>query len=373
MPDEGTVYAEVLDFGFGPAAGFIDLAEALSSRIDWRVASTGNALRFLRSALPTAEFIDFNGFAAEEWPQMPAFAPPGSLWLTMSNPRFADWAGGHGYPVVLVDQLYWMWGAPELGAGHYMHLAPNYFRNVSPVARNLLYTRPILAPEIASYRTPPETRHGSLLAFGGMAVAGQPTAGDAYARWVLELALPLLLEQTDEPVHIVGGSPHLRSLCAQWDHDQRVCFEGAMKRSAYLRLLGASRFQILTPGLSTIYECAELGLTPIFQPGANKSMVLQLADLNDVAPDRCAPWSWAGEWAPRLRALPQIAALSKIAELIAGSLSPKSSEGSRFVSVASDYLSGKRGGSLDLVRGDNLPSPHDVVDEFINSHRQGRT
>ena len=134
-----------------------------------------------------------------------------------------------------------------------------------------------------------------------MAIAGEPKAADAYARWLLDIALPVVLEVTDEPVHIVGGSPTLVELCAPWAREPRVIVYGALGRRDYLELLGSTRFHLLTPGLSTIYESAELGLSPLFQPGANKSMVLQLDDLIPVAPERCAPWSWAAETVPHLR------------------------------------------------------------------------
>ncbi len=365
------VFAEIPDFGYGPAASFADLAAALGDSARWTVATTGNAARFLRDAMPEATFADFNGFSPEAWPSARAIAAPDALWLTMSNPRFANWAGARGHPVILVDQLHWMWGKEELGEGRFIHVAPQYFGHPQARLPTMRLTRPILDPTIERYRRPRARRKGTLIAFGGMAIAGDPTAGDAYARWILERALPVVLDATAGAVHVVGGSPRLAELCTPWRNSSRVCVHGRLDRATYLNLLGSTAFQLLTPGLSTIYESAELELSPLFQPGANKSMVLQLEDLAVLAPRRCARWSWAHERVPHLRSVSQVEALAEIAVLLEHSLSPASTERERFAEAVSRYLGSGPAPALKLDRGPDLPHTHVVVDELIRSHTGG--
>jgi len=357
-----SVIAEIPDFGFGPAAGFADLHASLAEvNIDWTLATTGNAARFLADVIADATIVDFSGFDTACWEQIDSFAPPGSQWLSMSNPRFSDWAGKRGHRVVLVDQLYWMWGPAELGAGCYCHVAPAYFKPVSVAAEGFTLTRPIIAPGLAARRRPAATRSGTVIAFGGMAVAGDPTAGDRYAAWLLNAIMPALIASRAGPLQIVGGSPNLEKICAPWASHRAVIVHGALGRDSYLDLLASSAHQILTPGLATIIEAAELGLSPLFQPGANKSMVLQLDDLVGVAAQLCAPWSWAPEAASRFRSMPQIDALTEIAVLLEASTAPGSPEGARLGERVAAYVAETSRQPLELSIDKSLAEPATVV------------
>lgn len=360
-----TVFAEVPDFGFGPAASFADLALSVSSDVEWVVATAGNAAAFLKLVLPSARFVEFNGFDSEAWPEMASFAPPESLWLSMSNPRFSDWAGERGHPVILVDQLYWMWGPAELGGGRYTHVGPWYFREDGRRPDRLIPTRPLLDKNIERYRTTQGQRHGTLIAFGGMAVAGQANAGDKYARWFLDAVIPDLLAARAIPIYIAGGSPNLTALCSRWARNTAVIVVGALNRHEYLRTLAATRHQLLTPGLSTIYESAELNLRPMFGPGANKSMVLQLDDLASIDGRYCASWTWAADAVPRFRLMPQIAALAEISVSIDASLGRRSGETDRIRDTLSHYLHRGDEPPLSIGTPQGLPEIGEVVGDLI--------
>lgn len=333
------VFVEVHDFGFGPACGFLDITERFAGRYRWHVLTAGNAAAFIAKERPTVKIIPFNGFNRENWPAFPSLVPSNAPVLTLSHPNFAAFAATHGYRVLLVDQLDWMWETNPDGIDKVaLHLVQHYFGRSSgkPSPEGTVEIRPI----VSSSARPPLGRadlSGTVVGLGGMAIAGNPFGGDDYARWLLPLVLSSLRDVADAfPIRVIGGSPNLPAIVEALG-DTRVSAVVGLGRHDYLGLLRGSAFQILTPGLASIYEAAAAGLSPLFQPGVNKSMLLQLDSLLDTGYPFAAAWPWFRSIRPHLKSLSPADALHLISSRIAASMRNEDDSGDILRSAIGRY------------------------------------
>lgn len=334
------VFVEVHDFGFGPACGFLDITEPFATAYRWHVLAAGNAAAYIRQERPGIDVIPFDGFNRDNWPKLHTIVPPDAPLVSLSHPGFAAYAAQHGYNVCLVDQLDWMWDANPAGIDEvYLHLVQYYFGKSSAKARaeNAIEIRPIVTP-LVPVRQRAKGAFGTVVGLGGMAIAGNPAGGDAYAKWVLPHILSAL-EDTPEafPVCVVGGSPNLPSIVGALGDDRVSPYVG-VTRSVYMRMLQGSSFQILTPGLASIYEAAVVGFSPFFQPGVNKSMLLQVHSLSATGYPFTMLWPWFEAVQPELKSLAAADALAMIKNHIATSIGGEDNSGEILETAIRSYV-----------------------------------
>jgi hypothetical protein len=364
------VYVEIHDFGFGPACGFLDITERFEGRYRWHVLAVGNAAAFIRKERPGIDLIPFNGFNRASWPQFRDLVPRDAPVLTFSNPGFAAHAAQEGYRVYFVDQLDWMWPAyPDGIAEVELHLIQHYFGRGSgkPQAPAAIEIRPIVTPSALTG----DSRHdgiGTVIGLGGMAIAGDPLAGDSHARWLLSQVLTAVKDRPEAfPICVVGGSPNLAAIVNALG-DSRVFAAGGVGRHKYMELLRNSRFQILTPGLASIYEAAAIGVSPLFQPGVNKSMLLQLESLAETGYPFVMGWPWFAQVRDRLTSLPPADALDLITRSIASSMRGEDDAGALLRMAVEDYVSstGEKPVPIDIPK--HLPDGAVLLGEALQNH-----
>jgi hypothetical protein len=313
------LYAEVTDFGYGPAHALITALKGWDDAPATTIFSSGNAAKLLRRALPSTELVELDCSRPAAWHAFVRHVPAASPVLTLS-PSFARFASGSGYRVGLVDQLDWMWHQHANTTSQFVfHIIQAYFgMDLGRQARHGELVSPIVDPCFTSRGSRAEVTNSALLGFGGMSMMGRTNAADGYFHWILDSALPILLDEGGcETVVIVGGREDLRSLApARWRRDRRLSFITAVPPDDYAQLLCCSRHQLLTPGLATIYECAALGIAPLLGPGLNKSMLLQLDDLARLGYRHIVRWPFHDELCHQVRRLPQPEALPRISNAV---------------------------------------------------------
>jgi hypothetical protein len=369
------VFVEVHDFGFGPACGFLDITEKFAHRYRWHVLAAGNAAAFIQKERPGIDLIPFNGFDRSIWPRLSNFVPADAPLVTFSNPGFAAYAARQGYTVHLVDQLDWMWPAYPEGIEQVdLHLVQYYFgrENGKQRAPGAVEIRPIVTPSALSSAN----RHdivGTVIGLGGMAIAGDPTAGDSHARWLLSQILSALQDSPEAfPLCVVGGSPNLAAIVNALG-DSRVYAAGGVGRRNYMELLRGSRFQILTPGLASIYEAAALGVSPLFQPGVNKSMLLQLESLVETGYPFAVTWPWFKDTRDRLTTLAPPDALDLITRSIALSMRGEDEAGELLRAGVKDYVSSPDERPVPIKVPKHLPEGGFLLEEAIQRNLEKKS
>jgi len=60
----------------------------------------------------------------------------------------------------------------------------------------------------------------------------------------------------------------------EYETDPRIKFRGFLTRSIFQQLLVDSRYQLLTPGIATLFEANGLGISPLFLQGYNSTMII---------------------------------------------------------------------------------------------------
>jgi hypothetical protein len=367
------VYVEVHDFGFGPACGFLDITERFEGRYRWHVLAVGNAATYIRKERPGIDLIPFNGFNRASWPQIRDLVPHDAPVLTFSNPGFAAQVAQEGYRVYLVDQLDWMWRAYPEGIDQVeLHLVQYYFGRGSgkPRARGAIEIRPIVTPSVLADNSPRDGI-GTVIGLGGMAIAGDPLAGDGHARWLLSQVMAAVKDTPEAfPICVVGGSPNLAAIVNALG-DSRVFAAGGVGRHKYMELLRNSRFQILTPGLASIYEAAAIGVSPLFQPGVNKSMLLQLESLAETGYPFAVGWPWFPRVRDRLTSLPPADALELITNSIASSMRGEDDAGALLRAAVENYVSSTGEKPVPIYIPKDLPDGAHLLEKaFQNYHEK---
>jgi len=314
------VFVQATDFGFGPAAVLLALIEPLANELEFCFISSGNALRLIRQTVPGATTYEVECNFARNWSAILSIAPPRSIIITAS-PGFAAWSAEKGYRVGLINPLDWMSGERLTVPPLAFHLVPAYYGPNPDGAREegASLIRPVVASCFLGELPEGPAPYACLIAFGGMAaIGGREDLANRYASWLLGSTLPVIVDELGIiPVAIVGGNACLPALAGKhWHPHPGVRLIPALGTAVYARLLRTTPHIIVTPGLSTIYECHAAGLSPFLQPGYNKSMVLQLHDLVELGYPHVAMWPWAGENIESIRQMPQPEALKFISSLI---------------------------------------------------------
>jgi hypothetical protein len=133
----------------------------------------------------------------------------------------------------------------------------------------------------------------------------------------------------------------------------------ALSRQQYLTKLRSSRSLVLTPGLATIRECSRYRLRPLFQPGDNKSMILQLAALQQISGAACLTWSWSPEVVALKDSVREEILLREISDRIDCEISARSSV-PRFQKQLETHL--RRPAVLVLPLEEKRPSCSSILD-----------
>jgi hypothetical protein len=370
------VYVEVHDFGFGPACGFLDMTERFAGQYRWHVLAVGNVAAYIRKERPGIDLIPFDGYHNASWPHLHTLVPRGAPVVTFSNPGFAAFAAREGYRVYFVDQLDWMWSSNPEGIDEVqLHLIQYYFgrKSSKPRAAAAIEIRPIVTPLTPGHHYPRDAAKGTVVGLGGMAIASDPLAGDSHARWLLPQILKAVGDRPDVfPICVVGGSPNLVEIVGELG-DSRVFAAGGVGRRQYMELLRNSRFQILTPGLASIYEAAAIGISPLFQPGVNKSMLLQLESLAEAGYPFTMTWPWFGEARDRLISLPPEETEDLIARSIASSMRDEDEAGNLLRAAVENYISSPEDRPLPIDIPRDLPEGATLLERALLDQREKKS
>ncbi len=361
---QAPIYVEVPDFGFGPACGFLDGTEPFAGSFEWNVLTSGNAAKFIKSERPECQILPFDGFHAENWPLLPDLVPPESIVLSISNPPFAAHAALLGHHTGLLDQLDWMWEAlPEGIDALSFHLSQTYFgvRSRTAPGPSQIEVAPVVSSYFQGQR--PRNRSGTLTSFGGMAIAGVPDATDDYAHWLLSCAVPLLDSADAYPAYVVGGSPNLERLVSGYGDRDVKCMIG-LGRHAYAELLRTAQHQILSPGLASIFEAEVAGASPLFSPGSNKSMVLQLEALHETGYKHVSTWPWHATIVNQISTMPQVEALEVVSKRIEASMADPSGR-SHFETDLESYLGRDHDCIVETAWDRSLPTVGGVLERQL--------
>lgn len=294
-PQEARLIVEATDFGYGPAHALLAAFGEWDDAPPLTIVSSGNAARFLHEQLPGAGMIELDCASPESWSAFLELTATSKLAVTMSR-QLAECASRAGRRVGLIDQLHWMWhDRPSWGRPPAFHIIQAYFgqANASQI-QGATVVGPIVSDVFRRIAANSGESGTAVIGFGGMSMLGRRDAADSYATWILAKALPVLLKEAAfKRVTVIGGREQLATLVpATWRCDPRLEVITACPPAEYAERLRTSSHQILTPGLATIYECAELGLEPLLGPGYNKSMLLQLDDLARMGYRETARWPW---------------------------------------------------------------------------------
>lgn len=319
--DRPPVYLEFPDFGYGPASALLGLVTGVTDRYSWHVISTGAAAEFVRRQLPAVAYHDLDTFDPATWPRFLEIAPRGSLVVSCTNPEFAAWAIRRHYRVGVVDTLGWMWPTlPDAIDQAEFHLVQEYFGAPTPRASN---RQELIGPIVDPTLWPAvdgATHPGSaLIGFGGTHLPGGDDLVAAYVRWFLAAALPVLIEHAGATeVTIVGGRSDLPALIPQpWRDHPATRVRLALDRASYATAARRVEHLVMSPGLTSIYECATGRLSPILQPGFSMSMILQLQAVAATGYPHIAAWPWLAEAAQVVAGLPEAEGVRHVATRIA--------------------------------------------------------
>lgn len=358
-----TVYVHVRDFGYGPSTGFLDVVESFRDEYRWVIFSSGNALAYLQQQLPGAAFHAFDGYDKSRWPDLFDLVPVGSVTIAFSNPQFAAWATRR-YRSVLIDQLSWMWPSTVEGLDRLeLHLVQEYFGLESGVMDGGELVAPIVSLAFQNAHDHDTPNDQLLVGFGGMSVAGSRAATDDYARWLLEIVGPEARSR-GIPIALVGGSPALATLAGELKTAGSVASHIGLGRREYARTLTAARAAILSPGLATIFESALLARGPLFQPGHNKSMLLQLDAVRRLGYEHVITWPFVETDLDRLRALPQDDALRDVRRLMDEAIASPAFRATVSAAIGR-YLDDPAPPRLDLPSRGKLPDAGSRLREYL--------
>jgi len=318
------IFLEVPDFGFGPAATALAAIRQVIYQYDWTVVSTGNAAAFLRNELPSATHLELDTWKSSQWPAFNRLAPRKAIVISSGNPLFAEWAIGEGYRVGHLDALDWMWTEErrELTDAEF-RIAQAYYGTLNRFSSETReIARPMVDVDIWSEQIGPAQSRTGLIAFGGMSLPGYEDLVTDYARWILTAGLRSLIEHYDcTRVAIVGGRSDLPWLVPpNWREHPRVQTLSRVSRRDYARLVRQSEYLLVSPGLATIYECYVSNTRPVYQPGFNYSMILQLRDLIAAGYSNAITWPWHKQFVNSIAGIPEVAGLQLLQAQISESI-----------------------------------------------------
>lgn len=288
---------EFHDYGFGPASTSAALIAKEPALANCTLISTGGALRFAQRQFPTHPTIDLDTYRDPEGcaRTLSRLLPPNSLLISNSHPRFADAALRLNMRVGVVEILDWLW--PSLPASlsqAAFHIVQQALPNVRPLHGVAVEQRPLVEwtrPFIDERRwAPPTSRPNDgqvIIGLAGMSFPVAPDIPGRYSHWVARNVIPeLLASGRCKQVLVAGGALGLEAMLQESKapalDDSRVVIVGPMSPSDYADAVKSSEFQLLAPGLTSIYEAAFAEIRPLFLPGYNISAVLQAHQLVDI-------------------------------------------------------------------------------------------
>ncbi len=358
--DLPTVYLEFPDFGFGPASTLLSLLRPVAHHYDWHIVSTGVAAEHVRAELPGATLHDLDTFHPDGWAAFEAAAPPGARVVSVTNPQFAAWAVGRGYCVGVVDTLDWMWGHdPALDGARFHLVQSSLVGGTTPPSGRREYVRPIVDASLWPSATVHAPVPGEVVVgFGGMGLPGADDLVAHYTRWFLGAALPVLVERVPAAaVTVAGGRKDLVDLVpGDWASHPAVRVRPGLTQAEYASIAQRAEHLLSSPGLASIYECATGGLTPLWQPGFNMSMLLQVRQLAETGYEHLVAWPWMTEVADHIAGIPEDEGVRCVAERIESTISSADPGGELVATGVARYLGRPdRRGSFRLAVDGSLP------------------
>jgi hypothetical protein len=332
------------------------------------IISSGKSLQFAHSQLPGHRVLELDTFKSADFAlkRLSEHVPPTALIVTNTNPFFAAAALDAGYQVGLVDTLAWMW--PQLPASlqnlsfHIVQAAlPGVATGQKFQMPRSAVTRPFIREDLWTSQRP--SRLGvALIGLGGMSLPVDPSVPAAYATWVARRLVPqLLADDRVQRIEVAGGHPRLGELItAELGADPRVEVLGALPQDEYAMRLLSAEFQILTPGLTTIYEMAHARTTPCYLPGYNLSQLLQAHHLRHLAGyPMVMEWPGTSQWIATLSAQPLLRAEESALDLTRRGL--QNSQESPFADQVGAYLGHPTPHMPMALAGPDLPSVADAL------------
>lgn len=358
--DLPAVYLEFPDFGFGPASTLLSLVRPVARHYDLHIVSMGVAAKHVLAELPGATLHDLDTFHPDGWGAFEAIAPPGARVVSVTNPQFAAWAVRRGYCVGVVDTLDWMWGHDPTLDGARFHLVQSpLVGGPTPPSGRREYVRPIVDASLWSSATVPAPVPGEVVVgFGGMGLPGADDLVAHYTRWFLGAALPVLIERVPSAaVTVAGGREDLVKLVPRdWAAHPAVRVRPGLIRAEYARVALRAEHLLCSPGLASIHECATGGLTPLWQPGFNMSMLLQVRQLADTRYEHLVAWPWMTEVAEHIAGMPEEDGVRCLAERIEYTIRSADPGGDLVAARVARYLGRPdRRGSFRVAVDNSLP------------------
>jgi hypothetical protein len=349
------IFFEFPNFGFGPSSTTVNMLRYFINKYECSIVSTGTALRYVENHFPNVDSIDINTSSSDCLEKVKKTIPQKSIIISNTNPEFLEIVRSAGYKTIGVDTLLWMW--PELVAriNTQNYYAQYYFGdyNTDQELHQKIFERVTLVKPLIDYENIRKLRgvrkqNTAVISFGGMDTPFGSRQGFKYANWVLDRIMPEILSDSSiEKVYIIGGlisSKHI--INKKWLQSARIQMITSCDQSRFKELVASSRFQFLTPGLTSIYEAALLEITPFFLPGSNVSQVLQQMDLyNHIEYSSLALWPEHVQLTTKIKIVPEMEGISMVNNYIEELL--LSNNTSFLVNQIRRYLEGQWSG-LDI-------------------------
>jgi hypothetical protein len=375
------IYIEFPDFGFGPASTSVNLIAYLDKDRECKIISTGVALNFIRKIYPQIEYLDINTSNEDALYQVVEAVPRNATIISNTNPGFALWASNQGYKVLVVDTLFWMWGLlPDILENTTSYIVQHYFGHtlnllsVTFDARNLIYVKPIINFERWEKKAHSTLSNDVLIAFGGMGNPFSSTFEREYASWILGIILPVLLNCEDvQKIHIVGGEID-KDLLGHYifNSSSNLIAHGAITPDDYQKLITSSKFHLITPGLTSIYESVIAGITPLFLPGSNVSQIIQSVHLKRFTGyNQMIFWSRANEIFDAITSVSEEAGMEILVKYIRTIMKNSGSDSRLISSQVQKYLNASDR-SEDFIalsalseHWKDLPRVEEIIDAYL--------
>lgn len=345
---------EFPSFGFGPASGFVTLADEMGPRVRCQIVTGAAAGRFVTTVMPGIVHHDLDTYDSAEWPKFRAIVPAGSRVLSITNPHFAAWAAANGYRVAVLDVLDWMWtDRPSLDAVE-LHLVQHYFgvgERAKGAGASSRDVRPVLGHDHwrpSSNARRPGQHALAVVSLGGLNMPGLQDTVCRLAHNVLRRILAALEAAGMDEVRIIMADDIAEAVLPSEPRTApAVSVSSHLSTAEYAALLCRADHLFLAPGLGTIYECASADIVPLFLPAFSVSMLMQARDLGASGYRHVALWPWSDDCIEAIRSLHEPAAMGVLNGFIAAALDNDEACASLDGEIVT-YLQRSRGATISL-------------------------